>query len=201
VSHPPGTAHDTADDLARVLTHLQARVDALDAWRAHQSDLLDEHLNNHPDPDNLDPADELDGAEIDDTAIGGADLDGKGLDKRPATPAIGGYALIEWVHDTVAAITARPLRGEFAWCPLWWEHPEAVFRFEALHGAWTELAPEPGAALSIWIRDHLDPCLRELLSPIGPFADCSHSERFHRHSEHIPLPTLPTQNPAHPFDE
>jgi hypothetical protein len=141
-----------------MLVHLQARVDALDAWRAHQSDLLDEHLNNHPDPHDLDPADDLDDSEIDDTAIGGGDLGGHGLDKRPATPAIGGYALIEWVHDTVAAITARPLRGEFAWCPLWWEHPEAVFRFEALHGAWTELAPEPGAALSIWIRDHLDPC-------------------------------------------
>jgi hypothetical protein len=77
---------DTADDLAPVLTHLQARVDALDAWRAHQSDLLDEHLNNHPDPDDLDPADDLDGSEIDDTAIGGADLNGHGLDKRPATP-------------------------------------------------------------------------------------------------------------------
>ena len=105
---------DTADDLACVLTHLQARVDALDAWRAHQSDLLDEHLNNHPDPDVLDSADELDGSQIDDTAIGGADLDGHEVDRQPATPAIGGYALIEWVHDTVAAITARPLRGEFA---------------------------------------------------------------------------------------
>ena len=187
---------DTADDLARVLTNLHARVDALDAWRAHQSDLLDEHLNNHRDPDKLDPPDELDGSEIDETAIGGADLDGKGLDKRPATPAIGGYALIDWVHDTVAAITARPLRGEFAWCPLWWEHPEAVFRFEALHGAWTELAPEPGAALSIWIRDHLDPCLQVLLSPNGPFADCAHTER-HRNSPHPhrPLPTLPTTTP------
>lgn len=187
---------DTADDLAHVLTHLQARVDALDAWRAHQSDLLDEHLNHHPDPDDPDPADDLDSSELNDTTIGGADLDGHAVDRRPATPAIGGYALIEWVHDTVAAITARPLRGEFAWCPLWWEHPEAVFRFEALHGAWTELAPEPGAALSIWIRDHLDPCLQVLLSPNGPFADCAHTER-HRNSPHPhrPLPTLPTTTP------
>ena len=175
---------DTADDLARVLAHLQARVDALDAWRAHQSDLLDEHLNNHPDPDDLDPADDLDGSEH--RRHGHRRRRSRrtrGLDRRPATPAIGGYALIEWVHDTVAAIIARPLRGEFAWCPLWWEHPEAVFRFEALHGAWTELAPEPGAALSIWIRDHLDPCLQVLLSPNGPFADCAHTER-HRSSPH-----------------
>ena len=37
--------------------------------------------------------------------------------------------------------------------------------------------------MSIWIRDHLDPCLRELLSPNGPFADCTHTER-HRNSPH-----------------
>ena len=49
--------------------------------------------------------------------------------------------------------------------------------------------------MSTWIRDHLDPCLRELLTPLGPFADCSHSER-HRHSEHTPLPTLPTRDPS-----
>ena len=193
MSKPPDTVDDTVDDLARVLAHLHARVDALDAWRAHQSDLLDEHLNSHPDPDRDDPDsnDDLDEPEID-----GADLGGDALDPRPASPTIGGYALVEWVHDTVAAITARPLRGEYAWCPLWWEHPEAVFRFEALHGAWTELAPEPGAALSIWIRDHLDPCLQVLLSPNGPFADCAHTER-HRGAPHThrPLPTLPTTTP------
>ena len=180
----------TLDDLARVLTHLQARVDALDAWRAHHTDILDEHLNHHPDPDDLAPIHDLHGPDLD-----GPDPNGDDLDRRPATPTIGGYALIEWVHDTVAAITARPLRGEYAWCPLWWEHPEAVFRFEALHGAWTELAPEPGAALSIWVRDHLDPCLQVLLDPNGPFADCAHTERRGGPSVHRPLPTLPTTTP------
>ena len=207
MNHPRDTAghtvNDTADELARVLAHLHARVDALDAWRAHQSDLLDEHLNSHPDPDrdDLGPDEGIDGPDLVGDDFGGVDLgraelDGNDADRRPAPPAIGGYALIEWVHDTVAAITARPLRGEFAWCPLWWEHPEAVFRFEALHGAWTELAPEPGAALSIWIRDHLDPCLQVLLSPNGPFADCAHTERHHRApTTHRPLPTLPTTPP------
>ncbi|MBW0115285.1 DUF4913 domain-containing protein [Pseudonocardia sp. KRD-169] len=90
---------------------------------------------------------------------------------------------------------ARPLRGELTWCPLWWEHPEAVFRLEALRRAWTELAPEPGAAMSIWIRDHLDPCLRELLTPLGPFADCAHNERYRALSGHTPIATLPTRTP------
>jgi hypothetical protein len=106
--------------------------------------------------------------------------------------------LIEWVHRCVTPVIARPLRGEIRWCPLWWEHAEAVFRFEALHRAWTELAPEPGVAMSIWIRDHLDPCLRELLSPLGPFVDCTHSERNRSAGEHKPLPTLPTSTPTEP---
>ena len=52
-----------------------------------------------------------------------------------------------------------------------------------------------GVGMSVWIRDHLDPCLRELLSPLGPFADCSHNERFRTLTEHVPLPTLPTASP------
>jgi hypothetical protein len=49
--------------------------------------------------------------------------------------------------------------------------------------------------MSIWIRDHLDPCLRELLSPLGPFADCTHTDRFRSLNPHTPLPTLPTTDP------
>ena len=75
-----------------------------------------------------------------------------------------------------------------------------MFRFEALRRAWTELAPEPGAAMSVWIRDHLDPCLRELLTPLGPFADCTHSERVRILTPHAPLPTLPTLTPQQADD-
>lgn len=165
---------DQPDDAAnpRLIAELQARIQALEAWRTHQTDLLDELLN-HPDHDDTDLDGEL-----------GDELDGD--------------ALIEWVHRCVTPVTARPLRGEIRWCPLWWEHPEAVFRFEALHRAWTELAPEPGVAMSIWIRDHLDPCLRELLSPLGPFVDCTHTERHRALEDHTPLPTLPTRSPTAP---
>jgi hypothetical protein len=168
---------DVSNDVARTLAELRARVDALEAWRAHQSDLLDDlingdvELNLHPPTD---PSDDSD-----------------------STPdALDEHALIEWVHRSVAGVIARPLRGELKWCPVWWEHPEAVLRFEALHRAWTELAAEPGVALSLWIRDHLDPCLRELLNPLGPFADCSHNERYRTLNPHTPLPTLPTINPT-----
>jgi Domain of unknown function (DUF4913) len=170
---------DAADpNVARLLVELQARVGALEDWRTLQSELLDSLINERPlnaeTPDWGDPEDPENG----------------GPDELDADHLIG------WVHRHVTAVIARPLRGEIKWCPLWWEHPEAVFRFEALRRAWTQLAPEPGVGMSVWIRDHLDPCLRELLSPLGPFGDCSHNERFRPLTEHVPLPTLPTTQPG-----
>jgi len=155
----------------RLTAELCARVQALEARRTHQSDLLDELLNGMPDPGTSDETPDDD--ETDETL----DVD----------------ALIEWVNNTITSMIARPLRGELTWCPIWWEHPEAIFRLEALRRARTELAPEPGASMSIWIRDHLDPCLRELLNPLGPFADCAHNERYRSINSHSPVPTLPTR--------
>ena len=158
------------DDVQRTLAELAARVVALETWRAHQSDLLDELINGLPAPTpGTEPADQ-----------GDLDIDG----------------LVLWVHAMITSMIARPLRGELVWCPRWWDHPEAVFRLEALRRAWVELAPEPGAALSLWIRDHLDPCLRELLSPLGPFADCSASDRSRAHAAHTPVPPLPIRRPG-----
>lgn len=163
------------DPTERMIADLAARVRELEAWRTHQTDLIDELLNGVPDST----------AEPHSAAA-------------EATDDLDSNALITWVHETVTAMIARPLRGELTWCPLWWEHPEAVFRLEALRRAWTEFAAEPGAAMSIWIRDHLDPCLRELLTPLGPFADCHQRGRHRDVGEHTPIPTLPTRDPAAP---
>ena len=171
---PDDTTVPTID--ARAVADLITRIDALEAWRTEQTDLLTDLFDDDPDLTNLGDSEPIPfqlepPAEV-------IDLDDS--------------ALIDWVHDHVAAVIARPLRGEHRWCPHWWEHPEALFRFTALHRAWTELAPEPGAALSIWIRDHLDPCLRELMAPNGPFTDCTPPNRHHAPQPHNPLPTLPT---------
>lgn len=161
----------------RLLSELLARINALEAWRTQQTDLLDAILATQS------------------TMEAGHD-EVRDDDQLEEDIQIDGDALITWVHRSVAAVIARPLRGEYAWCPRWWDHPEAVFRFEALYQAWFELAHEPGVAMSIWIRDHLDPCLQQLLSPSGPFADCSHSERMRAlNPPHTPLPTLPTLTP------
>ena len=185
----------------RLLAELQARLTALEAWRAHQSDLLDELLNpTNPAAAGTDPGEPRQ-THAPSARHGGTRRAGPG----PGTPAeqgaIDGDALIDWVHRHVTAVIARPLRGDLRWCPQWWDHAEAVFRFEALRRAWTELAAEPGAAMSVWIREHLDPCLRELLNPLGPFADCSHSERVRILTPHAPLPTLPTLTPQQAADD
>ena len=183
---PSTTPNPSVDE--QTIDDLRTRIDALEAWRTHNTDLLEELLGSDDDLDSdptapipflLDnPTDDTDIPEI-------VDLDDTDL--------------IDWVHNHVAAVIARPLRGEHRWCPQWWEHPEALFRFTALHRAWTELAGEPGAALSIWIRDHLDPCLRELMAPNGPFTDCNPPHRHHTPGTpdtHKPIPTLPTAVPA-----
>ena len=150
------------------LDDLQTRVQALEALTAHLGDLVNDVVNGPrseptPPPSKPEPPKALDPDE-----------------------------LVDWVRRHVSSVIARPIRGELRWCPRWWEHAEALFRFEALRRAWTELAAEPGTAMSIWIRDHLDPCLRELLSPTGPFADCDFTERFSRPDDHTPLATLHT---------
>ena len=179
---PTPTPPTSIDDQA--INDLRSRIDALEAWRTHNTDLLEELLgDDDPDSDPNAPIPFLLDTPTDVTEI--VDLDDTDL--------------IDWVHNHVAAVIARPLRGEHRWCPQWWEHPEALFRFTALHRAWTELAAEPGAALSIWIRDHLDPCLRELMAPNGPFTDCNPPHRHHAADIHNPLPTLPTAVPTdHP---
>ena len=170
--------NDDPTAATRLLIELQARIDVLEGWRAHQSELLDSVVNCRTEP----------------VVAAGPEQDDD-VSRADGDTGIDADRLIGWVHRHVAAVIARPLRGEIKWCPLWWEHPEAVFRFEALRRAWTQLAPEAGVGMSIWIRDHLDPCLRELHSPLGPFADCSHNERFRTLTEHVPLPTLPTATP------
>lgn len=58
------------------------------------------------------------------------------------------------------------------WCDLWWEHPEALARLEACWKAFEVLRRDPGTGMSVWFRDHADPCMDRLLADSGPFSRC-----------------------------
>ncbi|MGW3360573.1 DUF4913 domain-containing protein [Streptomyces bungoensis] len=85
-------------------------------------------------------------------------------------------ALIEWVEGVlVPGYLAEP-SADARWCHLWYEHPVAVARLHACWLAWQELTDPATCGYtgpSVWHRDHLDPCLRELRGSQGPFEGCT----------------------------
>lgn len=87
--------------------------------------------------------------------------------------------LIEWVEGVlVPGYLAEP-SSDARWCPNWFEHPVAVARLHACWLAWQELTDPATCGYtgpSVWHRDHLDPCLRELRPSNGPFAGCTKGE-------------------------
>ncbi|MGY5099479.1 DUF4913 domain-containing protein [Streptomyces sp. 900105245] len=88
-------------------------------------------------------------------------------------------ALIEWVEGVlVPGYLAEP-SSDARWCHLWFEHPVAVARLHAAWLAWQELTDPATCGYtgpSVWHRDHLDPCMRELRGSGGPFAGCTKRE-------------------------
>jgi hypothetical protein len=93
-------------------------------------------------------------------------------------------ALVEWVEGVlVPGYLAEP-SSDARWCHLWFEHPVAIARLHALWLAWQELTDPASCGYtgpSVWHRDHLDPCLRELRGAGGPFAGCTKGEHKVEH--------------------
>lgn len=90
--------------------------------------------------------------------------------------------------EQLAVLCARQVTdiNETVWCPRWWEHPEAEFRLEALWQAGTALREGGPLWASVWMRDHVDPHMRRLTDPTGPYRYCSVR---HGHKEMLgPLP-------------
>ncbi len=81
-------------------------------------------------------------------------------------------SLVTWVNEFLVPVYV----GEApVWCPVWWEHHEAVGRLHALRLAYQELtdtAVSGPTGPAVWHRDHLDPVLTRLCSETGPFASC-----------------------------
>lgn len=106
--------------------------------------------------------------------------------RAPLDPAtIDRERLVEFVVGLLLPCYPRqPTR----WCSRWLDHHEAVIRLEGLRRAWDELSGTP-LGLSTWHRDHLDPCLAQLLALDGPFAGCTIVNGV----RHDPLDPLPTE--------
>ena len=68
-----------------------------------------------------------------------------------------------------------------------------TFRFiEALWRTWELYRLEPRLGIASWLRDYLDPQLRELTSATGPFASCTEDR-------HSPVKALRTNQPPEAY--
>ncbi|KDA40857.1 DUF4913 domain-containing protein [Frankia sp. B2] len=104
-----------------------------------------------------------------------------------------------WVAEFFAPVFARPLGGEWRWCPQWWDHVEAALRLEALWRSFEHLRLNGQTGMAVWLRDHLDHQLPRLMAPTGPFARCSPDRPHRPHEPDQTLPVIPPP-PGWPHD-
>ena len=122
---------------------------------------------------------------------------------QPPTPAGGGSdneeptapffgSLLEFVVEHFGPVYARNTSPTVRWCASWWDHAEAIYRLEALWRTWELYRLEPRLGIASWLRDYLDPQLRELTSATGPFASCTEDR-------HSPVKALRTNQPPEAY--
>ncbi len=82
--------------------------------------------------------------------------------------------LVAWVRDHLALVFQRKIPQNSAphWCRQWWQHPEAIVRFEALRRAWMASVAEPGAEMANYLI-LVDQHLAVLMGEHGPFTGCT----------------------------
>ena len=81
----------------------------------------------------------------------------------------------KWIQATLAIIE-YPATQNGAFCPEWWEHPEAVARFRALHQQYL-IARQEGEISDWWVH-HWDLHAKALFDPqTGVFRECSAGHR------------------------
>lgn len=82
------------------------------------------------------------------------------------------FVLPNWVHRYVAK--------NVRWCDRWFEHAEAITRFEAMWEAFEVMRQQPAPSYSTWLRDHFDVHMRTLTDPDGVFHECDVKEGVHK---------------------
>lgn len=76
---------------------------------------------------------------------------------EPVYPSLG-----EWVEARLLPNRERQAGNQHRWCNQWAEHPEAVARLQACWRAWETLRLDPTLGMSVWYRDHHDPCINAI---------------------------------------
>jgi hypothetical protein len=111
-------------------------------------------------------------------------------EEEPIVPFFG--SLLEFVVEHFGPVYARNTSPTVRWCASWWDHAEAIYRLEALWRTWELYRLEPRLGIASWLRDYLDPQLRELTSPTGPFASCTEDR-------HSPVKALRSNQPPEDY--
>jgi hypothetical protein len=99
---------------------------------------------------------------------------------RPADEDYG-EDVVRWVEEWFLPRLERQLStgggAGVCWCAHWDDHPEAATRLEALRDAWVEATVGTASSMASWWIEKVDPTLRTILAPDGPFARCREQHR------------------------
>jgi hypothetical protein len=102
-----------------------------------------------------------------------------------------------WVTHHYTVMYVRRLKNGQRWCAHWYEHPEAVMRFEALWRTWEQARLTDLTGTSRWLRSELDHHMPILHADDGPFAGCVDGEHRLPSPAMYPVADEPDQLPAH----
>ena len=171
---------------AEELAGLQARIDALETETEILGSVLDDMRHSDVLPRNQGPTSPPDPRSPAPPSSGGGSDGGD----EPLVPFFG--SLLEFVVEHFGPVYARTTSPTVRWCASWWDHAEAIYRLEALWRTWELYRLEPRLGIASWLRDYLDPQLRELTNPAGPFASCTEDR-------HSPVKALRTNQPPEAY--
>ncbi|MGV9823388.1 DUF4913 domain-containing protein [Nocardia xishanensis] len=78
------------------------------------------------------------------------------------------------------------------WCPMWWDHGEAVSRLGALWRAFERMRQGDGVEMNVWWLHHAVPTMEALMDPEkGPFQYCSVNGGHKRRLRALPVVEIP----------
>lgn len=112
--------------------------------------------------------------EAEGAAPAAADVLAGRVDGRPPRAAA---EVVAWVEKLTSYLES-PERDDSRWCPQWQEHPEAVWRFTALHREFEISVVDD--TMSGWWVNHFDRHAPLIFGPTGIFQACENGHNPER---------------------